>query len=162
MRFVFRAPQEADLAGVEKLLMQIQQLHVDMRPDIYQPMSQMLTQELWRETVERNCALVACVCESGESKQSEQIVGYAEWMIREYQSPTHVRRKVLFVDTMVVDKDWHRKGIGGQLFDRIRQLAAELGVDGIELQVNARNQNAKQMYEHYGFTEKSINMELPL
>lgn len=32
--------------------------------------------------------------------------------------------------------------------------------DGLELQVNAKNSAAKVMYESYGFTEKSINMEL--
>ncbi len=34
------------------------------------------------------------------------------------------------------------------------------GSDGIELQVNARNHAAYEMYKKYGFTEKSINMEL--
>ena len=33
-------------------------------------------------------------------------------------------------------------------------------LDGIELQVNARNTMAYEMYKKYGFTEKSINMEL--
>lgn len=31
---------------------------------------------------------------------------------------------------------------------------------GIELQVNAKNKAAYEMYCNYGFTEKSINMEL--
>ena len=34
------------------------------------------------------------------------------------------------------------------------------GSDGIELQVNARNHAAYEMYKKCGFTEKSINMEL--
>ena len=36
----------------------------------------------------------------------------------------------------------------------------EKNMDGIELQVNARNGAAYEMYKRYGFTEKSINMEL--
>ena len=31
--------------------------------------------------------------------------------------------------------------------------------DTIELQVNAKNKRAYEMYRNYGFTEKSINME---
>ena len=34
------------------------------------------------------------------------------------------------------------------------------GYDAIELQVNAKNRLAYEMYKNYGFTEKSINMEL--
>lgn len=33
------------------------------------------------------------------------------------------------------------------------------GYDAIELQVNAKNRLAYEMYKNYGFTEKSINME---
>lgn len=35
-------------------------------------------------------------------------------------------------------------------------------MDAIELQVNAENKAAKAMYEKYGFSDKSINMELKL
>ena len=41
-----------------------------------------------------------------------------------------------------------------------KQLKAEKGCDTIELQVNAKNKMAYEMYRNYGFTEKSINMEL--
>lgn len=33
-------------------------------------------------------------------------------------------------------------------------------MDAIELQVNAKNTAAYEMYRKYGFTEKSINLEL--
>ncbi len=33
-------------------------------------------------------------------------------------------------------------------------------LDGLELQVNARNTAARKMYEKLGFTEKSVNLEL--
>ncbi|WP_334306287.1 hypothetical protein [uncultured Acetatifactor sp.] len=39
------------------------------------------------------------------------------------------------------------------------ELCRERGYDGLELQVNARNAGARAMYEKYGFTEKSVNME---
>ena len=40
------------------------------------------------------------------------------------------------------------------------EIKAEKNLDGIELQVNARNSAAYEMYRKYGFTQKSINMEL--
>lgn len=42
----------------------------------------------------------------------------------------------------------------------LKDLKKEKHFDGIELQVNAKNVAAYEMYKKYGFTEKSINMEL--
>ena len=39
-------------------------------------------------------------------------------------------------------------------------MKTEKNMDGIELQVNARNVAAYEMYKKCGFTEKSINLEL--
>ena len=45
-------------------------------------------------------------------------------------------------------------------FEMLKDLKKEKHFDGIELQVNAKNVAAYEMYKKYGFTEKSINMEL--
>ena len=50
-------------------------------------------------------------------------------------------------------KDYH-------FFEKVKEIKAKKRLDGIELQVNAKNQPAYEMYCNYGFTEKSINMEL--
>lgn len=50
-------------------------------------------------------------------------------------------------------KDYH-------FFEKVKEIKAEKNLDGIELQVNAKNKAAYEMYRSYGFTEKSINMEL--
>ena len=47
-------------------------------------------------------------------------------------------------------------------FDYLKDIAKDNNIDAIELQVNAENKAAKSMYEKYGFTDKSINMELKL
>jgi ribosomal protein S18 acetylase RimI-like enzyme len=48
-------------------------------------------------------------------------------------------------------KDYHS-------FEKV--IKEKKNLDGIELQVNAKNKAAYEMYCNYGFTEKSINMEL--
>lgn len=50
-------------------------------------------------------------------------------------------------------KDYH-------FFEKVKEIKAEKNLDGIELQVNAKNKAAYEMYRSYGFTEKSIHMEL--
>ena len=50
-------------------------------------------------------------------------------------------------------KDYH-------FFEQVKKKKEKKNLDGIELQVNAKNKAAYEMYCNYGFTEKSINMEL--
>ena len=50
-------------------------------------------------------------------------------------------------------KDYH-------FFEKVKEIKAKKNLDGIELQVNAKNKAAYEMYRSYGFTEKSIHMEL--
>lgn len=63
---------------------------------------------------------------------------------------------------MAMDRGYRGQGIGHQFFEKAKLLKEELKLDGIELQVNAKNKAAYEMYKNYGFTEKSINMELLL
>ena len=69
-------------------------------------------------------------------------------------------RDVIYIDTMAVDENYRGMGIGHHFFEMLKYLKKEKHFDGIELQVNAKNVAAYEMYKKYGFTEKSINMEL--
>lgn len=81
-------------------------------------------------------------------------------MFRHVESPSHVTRNVIFIDSMAVDENYRGMGIGHLLFEKVKQIKEQKHFDGIELQVNAKNKAAYEMYSKYGFTEKFINMEL--
>lgn len=61
---------------------------------------------------------------------------------------------------MAVEEKYRGNGIGHELLEFVKNIVREKNLDGLELQVNAKNVKAKKMYESYGFVEKSINMEL--
>ena len=61
---------------------------------------------------------------------------------------------------MAVDEKYRRKGIGHAFLAFLKELKHEKGFDGIELQVNAKNESAYKIYSDYGFTNKSVTMEL--
>ncbi|MEE1498197.1 MAG: GNAT family N-acetyltransferase [Clostridium sp.] len=65
-----------------------------------------------------------------------------------------------FIDSIAVDREYRGKGIGRRLFEKAKQIKEESCCDTIELQVNAKNKAAYEIYKHCGFTEKSIHMEL--
>ena len=88
------------------------------------------------------------------------VVGILEVVFRHIETPSHVTRDIIFIDSMAVDEAYRGMGIGHLFFDKIKEIKAEKKLDGIELQVNAKNKAAYEMYLKCGFTEKSINMEL--
>ena len=147
-----RPAAEADYPAVERIMQQVQALHVGLRPDIYQPCETVLPREEFDRAVRENL-FFAAIC-GGE------VAGILQLQIRSIGSSTQVSRRVLFVDTLAVDESLRGKGIGHTLLHHARALRDELKLDGLELQVNARNGAARDFYARCGFTEKSINLEL--
>ncbi len=141
-----------DYPAVESIMRQVQQLHIDWRPDIYKPSETVLPIRLYEQAVHDETSFVA-ECEG-------HVAGIMIIQYRHIESFNQVTRDVLFIDTMAVDEPYRGKGIGHAFFEFLKNLNQEKNCDGIELQVNARNKAAYQMYTDYGFTEKSINMEL--
>lgn len=159
MKITIRTPQMQDYDRFSAIMDQVQQMHVEWRPDVYKPASPLITKELFGELLKWDSWYIA--------ETDGIVVGVLEVFKRHVESPAQVTKDVLFVSTMAVDEAYRGKGIGHQFFDKVKQLKAEVkqlkaekGCDTIELQVNAKNKMAYEMYRNYGFTEKSINMEL--
>lgn len=152
MHVTIRPASAADYPQVCAILQQVHDLHVDWRPDIYRPCAPALPQEAFLQEIAHGLFFVA--------EYQGIISGILSCMERQIRSDRQVERRVLFIDTMAVDEARRGQGIGRQLLDFARQFAAVGAYDGLELQVNARNEAARAMYARCGFTEKSINMEL--
>ena len=149
---IIRQARVEDYEAVENIMKQVQDLHIEWRPDIYKPCDVVLSYEEFLEALKVGTIQVAVA--------EDKVVGALLFQYRHVGSDKQVARDVLFIDAMAVDESFRGKGIGHMLFDAVKKIAKEKQLDGIELQVNARNIRAKAMYESYGFTEKSINMEL--
>ena len=144
----------ADYDGVEAVMKQIQKLHVDLRPDLYRPVETVLAYEEFCKAVAEHRLLVA--------DQHGEVVGVLSYVHRHIEADKQVTRDVMFVDCIAVTESLRQKGIGRKLLDFALDILHQGSFDGLELQVNAHNQAARTFYEHLGFQEKSINMELPL
>lgn len=148
---VIRPASEQDYEAVERIMKQVHRMHVDWRPDIYIDTDPILPYDRYLAHLEEQQILVADL--AGE------VAGLLICFVRHISGGSVKERDVLFVDSMAVEEHYRGRGIGHKLFDALLQLCRERGYDGLELQVNARNQAARAMYEKYGFTEKSVNME---
>ena len=152
MEVIVRLPRLQDYERVSKIMDQVQQLHVEWRPDVYKLASPLITMDMFEAILKDENWYVA--------EADGVVVGVLELMKRHVESPAQVMKDVLFISTMAVDEKYRGKGIGHLFFEKVKRLKQEKGYDTIELQVNAKNRLAYEMYRKYGFTEKSINMEL--
>ena len=152
MEVIVRLPRLQDYERVSQIMDQVQQLHVEWRPDVYKPASPLITMDLFEAILKDGNWYVA--------EADGVVVGILELMKRHVESPAQVTKDVLFISTMAIDEKYRGKGIGHLFFEKVKRLKQEKGYDTIELQVNAKNRLAYEMYRKYGFTEKSINMEL--
>ncbi len=150
-RVTIRLATDQDYKSVERIMRQVHTMHVHWRPDIYRDMDPLLPYDMYQEHLTRKQILVADL--EGET------VGLLICLVRHISGGPMRERKVLFVDSMAVEEGYRGRGIGHKLFDYVLGLCREGQFDGLELQVNAKNAAARAMYEKYGFTEKSINME---
>ena len=147
-----RSVQKADYDAVAGIMDQVQEMHVHWRPDIYRSNKNLISAEAFEKMAEGDTFYV------GEA--DGRVVGVLGLVFRHVESPSHVTRDILFIDTMAVEEAYRGMGVGHAFFEFVQDLAKQKNCDGIELQVNARNKRAYEMYKKCGFREKSINMEL--
>ena len=138
MDIIIRPAETSDFDSVVHILNQVQALHVNWRPDIYKESKDFFSLDAFQDALDKEAFYVA--------ESEHRIIGILELTYRHIEFPSMLTRDVIY--------------IGHHFFEMLKDLKKEKHFDGIELQVNAKNVAAYEMYKKYGFTEKSINMEL--
>lgn len=151
MNIHIRNSKLGDYKTVETIMKQVQQMHIDWRPDIYRYSETVLPFEIYEQAVNDKTFFVA--------EYEGNIAGTLFIIYRHIENPNQVTRNIIYVDSIAVDEKYRRKGIGHAFFDFLKELKTQKGYDSIELSVNAENKTAYKIYSDYGFTDKSINME---
>ena len=152
MLTLIRRADKQDYAAVERLMQQVQNLHVSLRPDIYQEAVPVVGRAYYEQSLANGVWWVA--------ETNGTVSGILEIYRRKYSAPVQTARETLYIASIVVDEPLRSKGIGRMLLQKAEELCEEAHLDGIELQVNVRNTAALKLYESYGFRPESINMEL--
>ena len=98
MNIQIRLAKKADYESVKRIMSQVQDMHVEWRPDIYKHNENLIPQDVFEKILENNTFYVA------ESDSS--VVGVLEIAYRHVESPSHVTRDVIFVDTMAIDENY--------------------------------------------------------
>lgn len=141
-------PQPKDYETVNKLAIQVHELHVGWRPDLFISVNEVISKEYFNELILNNQIFVA--------KINKEIVGYIIFNIREKEIPSMRYRKQLNIDAMCVDENHRGKGIGTQLLKFVKEFAIENNCTDLYLTVNEENEEAIKTYEKFGMKVKNI------
>lgn len=151
MEVVIRNAAPDDYVSAAGIMNQVHQLHAAWRPDIFNPNASPLSPEGFAKAAERGTFFVA--------EAEGRVVGIMELAFRHTEDPALVSRTVLFIDSMAVDRRYRGMGIGRLFLEKAKQFKDRNHCDGIELQVNVKNQAAYELYVSCGFAAQSITME---
>ena len=141
----------SDRTAVNTLAKQVHQLHVSWRPDIYEMVEELYSQERFQEAVRLRQLYVA--------KLNGIIAGYVSLKIRDYNWPGVVRRKVMLIDEFCVEEAFRGHGIGTRMMEEVHALARAFGCSDLQLGVYPQNDDAVGFYQKCGFTIRSIDMQ---
>jgi ribosomal protein S18 acetylase RimI-like enzyme len=143
--------REQDLPEVNRLALQVHELHVSWRPDIYCHTDAVFSLEDLMEYARERRLFVA--------KLQGQIVGFVLFRIRICDGTGIVPRKILMLEAIAVDAPLRGHGIGSRMMEELRLLAAAFGCTDLQLSVYPQNDEAVSFYQKCGFTIQSIQMQ---
>ena len=141
----------SDRPAVNGLAKQVHEMHVSWRPDIYAMVEELYSEERFSEAVQARQLYVA--------KLNGIVAGYVLLKIRDYNWPGVVRRKVMIVDEICVEKAFRGHGIGTRMMEEVHALAKAFGCTDLQLGVYPQNDDAVGFYQKCGFTIRSIDMQ---
>ena len=141
----------ADRPAVNSLAREVHELHVAWRPDIFEMVEELYTEERFNQAVRVRQLYVA--------KLNGIVAGYVLIKIRDYDWPGVVRRKVMVVDEICVEKAFRGHGIGTRMMEEVHALARAFGCTDMQLGVYPQNDDAVGFYQKCGFTIRSIDMQ---
>ncbi len=137
-------------AEFHRLSLQIHEMHVAWRPDIYRHAEAPVPQDIFLQLIQDKQIFVA--------KIQENVVGYVLFSILQTQGSGIVPRKVLRLDSIVVDEPLRHQGIGRQMMLELQVIAKAFGCSHIQLSVQPENDAAVHLYSKLGYGIRNINM----
>ena len=140
-----------DRAAVNDLARQVHELHVSWRPDIFRMPDELYPETRFLDCIRQRQLYVA--------KLNGIVVGFVLLKIREYDYLGQVRRTVMVIDEICVEKALRGHGIGTRLMEEVHALARAFGCTDLQLGVYPQNDDAVGFYQKCGFTIRSIDMQ---
>lgn len=154
---MIRYAVEKDIEKIEELLLQVDMVHHNGRPDIFKigrKYSDMELKELLKD--ELRPILVSV-------DENDEVMGYCFCIIQQHKDNSVLTDiKTLYIDDLCIDEKHRRKHIGKELYESAVCLAKNIGCHNLTLNVWSCNPSAMKFYESCGLVPQKVCMELIL
>ena len=146
--------RESDWVDIQRLSVQVHDLHAAWRPDIFYRTEEPYPREYFLEDIRDRMVYVA--------KLDGLVAGYVVLSIQEKGGPGTVEQKLMRLDSICVDKALRGHGIGKAMVTDVRALARVFCCTELILGVHPENDEAIAFYQKCGFRIRTINMDAVL
>ena len=142
--------RESDWTAVNRLSVQIHDLHATWRPDLYFHSDEPYPHEAFLEDIQKKLVYVAWL--------DNMVVGYVTLAMFHRGGSGRVEEKVMRVESICVEETLRGHGIGMEMVRDVRALAKAFGCIRLILGVHPENDDAVAFYQKCGFSVSTLNM----
>ena len=146
-----------DIPKILDLLAQVDLVHHNGRPDIFNIGTKYNAQELEALMQDKERPILV------ETDENDMVLGYCFCIFQEHKNDSVLTNiKTLYIDDLCVDENFRGQHIGKRLYEYVVQFAKESGCYNLTLNVWACNESAMKFYEKCGLKVQKIGMETVL
>ncbi len=147
---MIRRAKESDLAGINNLLFQVNNVHADGRPDLFSRGGKKYNDEEVLEIINDDKRPIFVYLD-----ENDQILGYVFCV---YQN-NYGDKVTLYIDDLCVDENCRGHHVGTKLYNYVVDYAKENNIYHITLNVWCLNESAMKFYEKCGLKPLKVMME---
>ena len=150
-----RRARECDMKDINRLLVQVNMVHHQGRPDLFRAGKKKYTDEQLRELIHDDSRPIFVAVD-----EQERVLGYAFCIFQQHLDDnilTDIR--TLYIDDLCVDETIRGQHIGKSLYEAVLALARESGCYNVTLNVWTLNEGAMKFYEKCGLKPQKVGME---
>ena len=147
-----------DIPAIMKLLVQVDMVHHNGRPDLFKgPATKYTESELAQILADEKMPVFVCVDEE------DRVLGHAFCVLKqELDNPILTDIRTLYIDDICVDETARGQHVGSSLYKHVLAYARENGFYNVTLNVWSCNENAMKFYEACGMHPQKVGMEVIL
>ena len=153
-----RRARECDMKDINRLLVQVNMVHHQGRPDLFRAGKKKYTDEQLRELIHDDSRPIFVAVDD-----QERVLGYAFCIFQQHLDDnilTDIR--TLYIDDLCVDETIRGQHIGKSLYEAVLAFARESGCYNVTLNVWTLNEGAMKFYEKCGLKPQKVGMEFIL
>lgn len=150
-----RRARECDMKDINRLLVQVNMVHHQGRPDLFRAGKKKYTDEQLRELIHDDSRPIFVAVDD-----QERVLGYAFCIFQQHLDDNILTDILtLYIDDLCVDEAVRGQHIGKSLYEAVLAFARESGCYNVTLNVWTLNEGAMKFYEKCGLKPQKVGME---